>query len=274
MAMIKIRNWSRWQSYPKGRGQPPWIKLHRKVMRDPNWVSLTDAQRGQLIAIWLLAADHDGEIPSSPCIIQRLCYLDTEPDLQVFVDKGFLETFRQVDDKLSTSCQSRGDKSRGEESRVSLYSKKNITRPSKRRTIVYPKDFEGCWLIYESADQPNSSKKEASKKFAKLDELDKRRCKKGLAGYVKWLYEKRKTQPEYPAKHLETFINQEIWQGYLPDDYDPEADRDEVSDSTGRDDWEAEGEAVGVVPGAIDTNSERHDGGETREPVQTTEADP
>ena len=224
MAMIKIRNWSRWQSYPKGRGQPPWIKLHRKVMRDPNWVELTDAQRGQLIAIWLLAADHDGEIPSSPCIIQRLCYLDTEPDLQVFVDKGFLETFRQVDDKLSTSCQSRGDKSRGEESRVSLYSKKNITRPSKRRTIVYSDLFLMCWDEYQGLKEQGASKLKAFESFDRLSEPEQDNCYDGLACYVKWVYEKRKSDPEFRAKHLATFINQRVWENFVDADAEPNQD--------------------------------------------------
>ena len=53
-------NWDKWQTYRKDRGQPPWIKIHRRLMRNPEWVSLTDAERGQLVSMWLLAADHDG----------------------------------------------------------------------------------------------------------------------------------------------------------------------------------------------------------------------
>ena len=60
-------------------------------MRNPEWVSLTDAQRGQLVAIWLLAADRDGVIPASPFVLRKLCHLDSEPDLQLFMDKGFIE---------------------------------------------------------------------------------------------------------------------------------------------------------------------------------------
>lgn len=91
-ATLHVRNWDKWQSYRKDRGQPPWIKIHREVMRNPDWVSLTDAQRGQLVAIWLLAADHNGVIPASPTIIRKLCYLDNEPDINLFIQKGFLET--------------------------------------------------------------------------------------------------------------------------------------------------------------------------------------
>lgn len=88
---LRIRNWDRWQSYRSDRGTPPWIKIHRCVMRNPDWVSLSDAQRGQLVAIWLLAADRDGLVPASPAVLKKLCYMDSEPDLKLFMDKRFIE---------------------------------------------------------------------------------------------------------------------------------------------------------------------------------------
>jgi hypothetical protein len=60
-------------------------------MRDPNWVELTDAERGQLVAIWLLAADRDGTIPNSAATIQKLCFMQSEPSIDLFVSKGFIE---------------------------------------------------------------------------------------------------------------------------------------------------------------------------------------
>ena len=59
-------------------------------MRDPEWVSLSDAERGQLVSIWLLAADHDGTIPASPKIIQQLCYMEHLPDVKRFMELGFI----------------------------------------------------------------------------------------------------------------------------------------------------------------------------------------
>ena len=68
---LKIKNWDKWQTYRKDRGQPPWIKIHRSLMRNIEWISLTDAERGQLVAIWLLAADHNGVIPASEEVIKK-----------------------------------------------------------------------------------------------------------------------------------------------------------------------------------------------------------
>lgn len=91
MQTVRIRNWDKWQSYRRDRGQPPWIKIQRALIRDPQWVALSDAQRGQLVAIWVLAADRDGVIPASPSLLQKLCYMDSEPDINLFMDHGFIE---------------------------------------------------------------------------------------------------------------------------------------------------------------------------------------
>jgi len=91
MEYLKIRNWDKWQSYRKDRGQPPWIKLHRRLLRNPEWVSLSDAERGQLVCIWLIGADHDGVIPASSGCLQKLLYLSRPPNLNKFISLGFLE---------------------------------------------------------------------------------------------------------------------------------------------------------------------------------------
>ena len=91
MQNLRIRNWDRWQSYRKDRGQPPWIKIHRCVMRNPDWVSLSDAERGQLVSIWLLAADNNGCIPESPELIQKLCFMESPPNIDKFKSMSFIE---------------------------------------------------------------------------------------------------------------------------------------------------------------------------------------
>ena len=90
MQYLTIRNWNRWQTYRKDRGQPPYIKLHRRLLRDVEWVSLTDAERGQIICMWMLAADRDGTIPNDPILLQKLCMMTTPPDLKRFISIGFL----------------------------------------------------------------------------------------------------------------------------------------------------------------------------------------
>ena len=88
---LQVHDWREWQSYRKDRGQPPWIKVHRCLMRDHKWVALTDTQRGHLISIWILAADNDGLIPDNPTLVKKLCYLEEIPDLDFFVNQGLLD---------------------------------------------------------------------------------------------------------------------------------------------------------------------------------------
>lgn len=99
---IQISGWDKWQSYRKDRGQPPWIKVHRRIMRNVKWVSLTDSERGQLVAMWLLAADHDGVIPASPEMLAKLCYMTDVPNINRFIELGLLVSGGGHDDAKVT----------------------------------------------------------------------------------------------------------------------------------------------------------------------------
>ncbi len=122
MKYLKIANWKRWQTYRKGRSLPSWIKIHRTLLRNPDWVGLTDAQQGQLTNIWLLAADKDGRIPDDALFLKSILNMTKAPDLQVFINKGFIEKRRHRCVQLATTsrkvaAQNRIDKNRTEQNR-------------------------------------------------------------------------------------------------------------------------------------------------------------
>lgn len=206
MKYLTIRNWDKWQTYRKDRGQPPWIKLHRCVMRDPQWVSLTDAERGQLVAIWLLAADHDGVIPASPELIQKLCYMNKQPDLNKFTDLGFIvDDWRQCDvTAASTGCQhDQPDKNRVEKKRIDISSFCND-------------GFDIFWKAYPR----KVNKKTAIKVWAKLkpDEPLKQKILSALEIQKKddqWTRDNGKYIP-----HPSTWLNQERWNDDVLKPYD------------------------------------------------------
>ena len=142
MKYLKIRHWSKWQSYRSDRSQPPWIKLHRCVMRCPEWVALSDGEKGQLVSIWMLAADREGEIPADPLVIKRLCHMDTVPNLEHFIEQEFIEYDANVtptgsQDDANVTQQTRLDKTR-------LEDKTPCTKPngSAHATSI---DFEKFW---------------------------------------------------------------------------------------------------------------------------------
>ena len=111
MEYLKITNWDKWQSYRKDRGQPPWIKVHRRLLRNLEWVDMSDSERGQLVSLWLLAADHDGVIPASPSKIQKLCFLTKQPNIKKFIELGFLEYdgFHDINDVTMASPRRQDD---------------------------------------------------------------------------------------------------------------------------------------------------------------------
>lgn len=87
---LKIHDWVKWQSYRKDRGTPPWIKIHRCLFSCAKWASLSDAEKGQLVSMWVVAADKNGELPCDPRVIRKVCQLDAEPDIHRFIALGLL----------------------------------------------------------------------------------------------------------------------------------------------------------------------------------------
>ena len=86
-----ILGWDKWQTYRKDRGTPPWIKVHRNLMSNPEWVCLTDAEKGQLVSMWIIAADKNGALPDCPNTIKKMCLLDEVPNIKRFVDLQFVK---------------------------------------------------------------------------------------------------------------------------------------------------------------------------------------
>jgi hypothetical protein len=63
MQWIVIPNWDKFQHY-KDR-TPPWIKLYTELNSSDAWLSLTDAERGLLVTIWVEYARSRGDLKAS-----------------------------------------------------------------------------------------------------------------------------------------------------------------------------------------------------------------
>lgn len=91
MKWLRCVNWDKWQSYRTDRGPPPWIKVHRRVLQNMDWAMLSDGEKGQLISLWILAADRDGLVPNDSAGLQRILGLNDPPNISRFIELGFLE---------------------------------------------------------------------------------------------------------------------------------------------------------------------------------------
>jgi hypothetical protein len=89
-ARLYIKNWRQFQHYQKKATPPPWIKLHRVLLDDPEFVKLTPSKRYQLIAIWLLASISNGSVPNDSAFIARRIGV-TRVDLVAFLNEGWLQ---------------------------------------------------------------------------------------------------------------------------------------------------------------------------------------
>lgn len=88
---LRIVNWDKWQTYRTDRGAPPWIKVHRLLLRNPEWLQLSDAERGHLVSLWILAADKEGLIPADANALKKILGLDNAPNLERLMSLGFIE---------------------------------------------------------------------------------------------------------------------------------------------------------------------------------------
>lgn len=106
---LKVPNWEEFQHY-KDR-TPPWIKLHRSILTDYKFICLQDASKLHLVMLWLYASQHNNEIPCDSAFLTRVLQLQTEVDLTVLIDNGFLV------EQSASKPQAKRSSSRGEESR-------------------------------------------------------------------------------------------------------------------------------------------------------------
>jgi hypothetical protein len=87
-AFLRVKNWSEFQHY-KDR-DPPWIKLHRKLLDDYEFCKLSDASKAHLMLIWIFAARSEGRVPADATFLQNKLGLSETPDLAGLVESGFL----------------------------------------------------------------------------------------------------------------------------------------------------------------------------------------
>lgn len=70
---FRIKNWRDFQHYQRRR--PPWIKIHREILEDPDWHNLSPQAAKTLIMLWLIASEDktmNGTLPSEKKLAFRL----------------------------------------------------------------------------------------------------------------------------------------------------------------------------------------------------------
>jgi len=75
----RIKGWVKFQHFKDRR--PPWIKLYRDILEDPDWHELDGDTSKVLVALWLIASedeDQEGKLPDARRLAFRLRISETK----------------------------------------------------------------------------------------------------------------------------------------------------------------------------------------------------
>jgi len=95
----RVKNWQRFQHFKDRR--PPWVKLHRDLLDDPDWHDLSGDEAKALVMIWLVASENDGNLPDN----RKLAFRLRIDERQVETLLKYLSPWLDRDDIEATSSQ-------------------------------------------------------------------------------------------------------------------------------------------------------------------------
>jgi hypothetical protein len=139
---MRIKNWHKFQHFKDRR--PPWIKLYRDILDDVEWHELDAQSAKALIAFWLIASEHDGNLPEVKALAFRLRTSETVIKKHVSNLSHWLE---QSDIDVISPCHQR----------------ETPETETERETETEQDGFDSFWQAY-----PSTPRKAAKEKCRKL----------------------------------------------------------------------------------------------------------
>ena len=95
----RVKNWKKFQHFKDRR--PPWIKLYRDLLDDPDWHELSGDEAKALVMIWLVASENDGNLPDN----RKLAFRLRIDEGQVETHLKYLSHWLDLDDIDAASSQ-------------------------------------------------------------------------------------------------------------------------------------------------------------------------
>jgi hypothetical protein len=103
LKFFRIRNWEKYQHY-KDRF-PPWIKLHRGILREHKYFILTEIERCHLVGLFLVAAETGNKIPNDQQWLRVQLSTSKPVNLDRLVDTEWLEWMEQDASNVLADCK-------------------------------------------------------------------------------------------------------------------------------------------------------------------------
>jgi hypothetical protein len=104
MRYLSIKNLAEHQHY-KDRN-PPWIKLHAKILSNYEFGCLQDASKAHLMLLWVLASRLDNRIPYDLAWLTKQLGATSPIDVEELVLQGFIEVSQDDGKMLASRKQS------------------------------------------------------------------------------------------------------------------------------------------------------------------------
>ena len=133
---MRIKNWSKFQHFKDRR--PPWVKLYRDILDDPDWHELDPEAAKVLVMLWLIASEdetQEGNLPDA----KRLAFRLRMPLNKVNQALTKLDHWLYYDDISAISERYQSD---APETETETY-----TETEKETDMAY--GFDEFWRIYE-----------------------------------------------------------------------------------------------------------------------------
>lgn len=186
---LSVKNWKDFQHY-KDRN-PPWIKLHRDLLRDYEFQCLQDASKLHLMLIWLLASQMDNKIPADENFIKNQLGIKGKLCLKELIDKGYL-----IDDSGTLARRKQ----------VAIVETEAETETYSKEAEVG--DFDNFWNHYGKI----GNKQQALKSYNQAIKKGVSHAKiiHGVTKYQNYCYAIK--QEQRYIKHASTWLNNAGWQ--------------------------------------------------------------
>jgi hypothetical protein len=187
---MRIKDWHKFQHFKDRR--PPWIKLYRELLDDPEWHELDAFAAKCLTMIWLVASEYDGEIPPLKKLAFRLRISEERMTRVLGELSHWIEN--SGDGVISDQYYSDAPDTEGETETETEGETENARKD----------DFETFWKAYPR----KASKGQARKAYIAA-------LKRGIGADVLLAGARRyasdtKRDPDF-TKHAATWINGECW---------------------------------------------------------------
>lgn len=146
--MIEIKGWKKFQHFKDRR--PPWIKLYRELLDDPDWHDLDGDDAKALVMLWLIASEDDGRLPCVRKLAFRLRLNETKTSQLLARLSHWL--YQNDIEPISSGYQDDTPETEGETYReeTDIRAVANATRPSDDR-------FDEFWKAYPKRQGANPS---------------------------------------------------------------------------------------------------------------------